>query len=222
MMQASLFDGLPLRAPPAAEPLSAMPGWVWGNLKPGAYGLILADPPWSFRAYSARGEGKSPQAHYGCMSTADIMALPVSQLATPDCACVMWATAPMLPQAIATMQAWGFAFKSAGAWAKQSSTGQRWAFGTGYCYRSAAEFFLLGTIGKPRQRARNVRNLIVAPVREHSRKPERMRADIETLWPGPYCELFARTTAPGWDCWGNQTDRFSGGEILGGRGDAGR
>jgi N6-adenosine-specific RNA methylase IME4 len=60
----------------------------------------------------------------------------------------MLATAPMLPDAIALMKAWGFTFKSAGTWAKRSSTGKKWAFGTGYCFRSAAEFYLLGTIGK--------------------------------------------------------------------------
>ena len=120
----------------------------------------------------------------------------------------MWATAPMLPHAIETLAAWGFAFKSAGTWAKQSSTGTKWAFGPGYCFRSAAEFFLLGTIGKPVQRSKSVRNLIVAPVREHSRKPDEMRAMCEQLWDGPFIELFARQSAAGWRSWGNQIDKF--------------
>jgi N6-adenosine-specific RNA methylase IME4 len=183
--------------------------WPFENLTPLKYGIIYCDPPWRFHNYSAKGEEKNPVAHYDCMDLAAIKNLPVSQLAAPDCALIMWATAPMLPEAIDTLKAWGFRFKSAGAWAKQSSTGEKWAFGTGYCYRSAAEFWLLGTLGKPRQRVRNVRNLIVAPVREHSRKPEKMRADIEALWDGPYCELFARESAPGWSSWGNQTDRFA-------------
>ncbi|WP_298281154.1 MT-A70 family methyltransferase [Acidocella sp.] len=171
--------------------------------------VILADPPWAFALYSARGEGKAPQHHYGCMPLTAIKALPVAELADPaGCALVMWATAPMLPHAVETMAAWGFAFKSAGAWAKRSRTGAAWHFGTGYCYRSAVEFWLLGTIGKPRQRSRSVRNLIVAPIREHSRKPDQMRADIEALWAGPYVELFAREVAPGWLSWGNETEKF--------------
>src|ERR1700679_61417 len=132
--------------------------------------VILADPPWYFKNFSKKGEEKNPVAHYDCMDLAAIKELPVSQLAAPDSALIMWATAPLLPEAIDTMKAWGFKFKSAGAWAKQSSTGEKWAFGTCYCYRSAAEFWLLGTLGNPRQRVRNVRNLIVAPTREHSRK----------------------------------------------------
>jgi N6-adenosine-specific RNA methylase IME4 len=182
--------------------------WPFDDLRPLSYSVIMADPPWSFRHFSDRGQQKSAQKHYGCMGLDDIKALPVSQLAAPDSACIMWATAPMLPEAIDTLKAWGFAFKSAGAWAKQSSTGAAWAFGTGYVYRSAAEFWILGTIGRPRTRSRSIRNLIAAPVREHSRKPDRMRADVEALFDGPYLELFARETAPGWSSWGNQVGKF--------------
>ncbi len=184
------------------------PFWPFGHLRMFGYGAILADPPWYFRNFSAAGEEKNPVAHYDCMDTAAIAALPVSQLAAPDCALFMWATAPMLPDAIALMKAWGFTFKSAGAWAKQSSTGDKWAFGTGYCFRSASEFYLLGTIGKPKVCSRSIRNLIVAPVREHSRKPDALHADVEALYAGPYVELFARAPRTGWDVWGNQTDRF--------------
>lgn len=183
--------------------------WPFGDLRPLSYRCILADPPWRFANWSAKGERKNPVGHYACMPLDAIKALPVARLAAADCACVMWATAPMLPQAIETLAAWGFAFKSAGAWAKQSSTGGKWAFGTGYCYRSAAEFWLLGTIGKPQQLVRNVRNLIVAPVREHSRKPDEMRRAIESLWDGPYVELFAREPTPGWAAWGNEADHFA-------------
>lgn len=185
-----------------------MTDWPFANLTPLHYGCILADPPWYFRNFSAKGEAKNPVAHYACMSTADIAALPVGQLAASDCAMLMWATAPMLPDALALMKAWGFAFKSAGAWAKQSSTGNAWAFGTGYCFRSAAEFFLLGTIGKPKVQSRSVRNLMVAPVREHSRKPDDQYAMAEALFPGPYLELFSRTARPGWDAWGIEAGKF--------------
>lgn len=187
-----------------------MTPWPFGDLKPFHYSLISCDPPWRFANYSAKGEVKNPLAHYDCMDLASIKALPVNQLAADDCACLMWATAPMLPQAIETLAAWGFAFKSAGAWAKQSSTGNAWAFGTGYCFRSAAEFFILGTRGKPKYLSRSIRNLIVAPVREHSRKPDEMHRNLEALFEGPRCELFARERRAGWDVWGNQTEKFGG------------
>ena len=170
---------------------------------------ILADPPWKFENYSAKGERKGAQASYSCMPLDEIQALPVLDLANPaGCVLIMWATAPMLPQAIDTMACWGFKFVSAGAWAKQGSIGTKWSFGTGYWYRSAAEFWLLGRIGKPHSRCRSIRNLIAAPVREHSRKPAEMRAMIERQFAGPYLELFAREPSPGWMTWGNETQKF--------------
>jgi N6-adenosine-specific RNA methylase IME4 len=200
-----LGGGLPQRRE-AARPA----GWPFGDLRPGHFRVVLADPPWTFRTYSPRGLGKSPQRHYRCEDLEWIKALPVADLAHPDgCALVLWATAPMLPQAVETLAAWGFAFKSAGSWAKQSRTGAKWHFGTGYTYRSAAEFWLLGTRGRPVQTSRAVRNLIVAPVREHSRKPDQMHMDLEAMYAGPRCELFARGPArPGWELWGDEASRF--------------
>lgn len=174
------------------------------------YGVILADPPWAFRLYSDKGDAKSPQSHYDCMSLGAIKALPVASLAAPDCALFLWATAPMIREALAVMDSWGFAFRTMGAWAKQSKTGRKWAFGTGYCFRSAAEFFLLGVRGKPRVQSRVVRNLIVAPVREHSRKPDDLHDMAAALYPGPRLELFARERRAGWDAWGNDVDKFGG------------
>lgn len=206
--------------------------WPFGDLQPGSFPVVYADPNWSFDNYSAKGEAKNPKAHYACASTADIAALPVGRLATPSAVCVMWATAPMLPDALAVMASWGFTFKSAGAWAKQSKTGRCWQFGPGYVFRSAAEFFLIGKRGSPKPRdtsaARSVRNLIAsddwlggiefaiaAPVREHSRKPDQMIEMIEALFDGPYIELFARTQRPGnWSAWGNQVDLFDAGQAA--------
>lgn len=186
-----------------------MDAWPFGTMRPFSYGALLVDPPWRFANYSEGGETKNPSAHYQCMSLKDIAALPVAHLAAPDCALFMWATAPLLPEAVELLRAWGFTFKSAAAWAKQSSTGQAWAFGTGYVFRSAAEFVLVGTIGKPKVRSRSVRNLIVAPVREHSRKPEGQYTMVESLYAGPYAEIFSRNRRDGWDCWGDEAGKFA-------------
>jgi len=183
--------------------------WPFGELPPLRYRVILCDPPWAFKLRSVAGEAKSPQAQYECMDIEAIKALPVSHLAADECALIMWATFPMLPQALDVMQAWGFKFCTGGAWAKQSSTGRKWAFGTGYRLRSAAEPFLLGTIGKPPQNSAAIRNLIVAPIQQHSRKPDAMHQMIETMFDGPRVELFARQRRAGWDAWGNQTEKFA-------------
>lgn len=188
-----------------------MSNWPFDPLRPLHYGVIIADPPWRFGLWSDNGEEKSPQSQYQCMTTSDIAALPVGDLAGGNCALLMWATAPMLPDAFRVLEAWGFRYVTAGAWAKQSSTGNKWAFGTGYVMRSAAEIFLIGTIGSPKCVSKSIRNLIVAPTRGHSRKPDDQYSIMESLYPDAFkLELFARQRRDGWDAWGNQTDKFSG------------
>lgn len=184
--------------------------WPFEGLTPMKYGCILADPPWRFRTWGEHNQQKSASKHYSLMTLPDLKALPVNHLATDHCALVMWAVQPMIPQALDLMSAWGFKYKTMGAWAKQSSTGKKWAFGTGYMLRCAAEFFIVGTLGDPEIGARNIRNLIVSPVREHSRKPDEMHANLERLFPAmSRCELFGRQQRPGWDVWGNQSTKFN-------------
>ena len=178
------------------------------DLRPaGGFGLIMADPPWSFDNWSAEGEGKNAKAHYACTGLDWIKAMPVSVMAADDRLLWLWATNPMLPQAIETLAAWGFAFKTAGHWAKRTRTGKL-AFGTGYILRCAGEPFLIGTRGAPRC-ARNVRCVIEGPVREHSRKPDEAFAAAERLLPDARrLELFSRQPRAGWRNWGDQAEKF--------------
>lgn len=182
--------------------------WPFGNLVPFKYGAILVDPPWAYQMRSETGYEKSPEAHYETMSLGDLRALPVGQLAGPDCLMFMWSTWPHLNMALFLMREWGFTYKTGGAWVKRTPKGKP-AMGTGYILRSATEPFLIGTIGAPQYHSRSVRNLIDAERREHSRKPPEARAMIEALLPGIWaCELFAREPWPGQDVWGNETGKF--------------
>jgi len=194
-----------------------MTPWPFDTLHMMKYGAILADPPWAYAMRSAKGHAKSPEAHYATMSLADIKALPVGQLAGPNCLLFLWSTWPHLPQAMDVMAAWGFGFSTGGAWIKRTPSGKA-AFGTGYVLRSATEPFLVGRIASPEIKNRSQRNLIEADAlpdtieslrREHSRKPAEMRALIDALLPHEHaCELFAREPWAGRDVWGNQSDRF--------------
>lgn len=182
--------------------------WPFGDLRPLQYGLVLADPAWDFKTHGPAGQARCASAHYDVMPAEEIQALPVGHLASRDCILVMWSTFPHLDQAMQTLKAWGFRYSTGGVWAKRTARDRDWHMGMGYRFRSAAEPYLIGTVGEPPIRDRAIRNLIVAPVREHSRKPDDMYEICERLSPGPYVELFARTRRPGWDAWGNQTDRF--------------
>jgi N6-adenosine-specific RNA methylase IME4 len=80
--------------------------------------------------------------------------------------------------------------------------------GFGYWTRKQVEPCWLFTRGRPKRVMKGVRQVIVEPRREHSRKPDVTRERIEALVAGPYLELFARTAAPGWSSWGNQVGKF--------------
>lgn len=190
-------------------PLPATATWPFEGLTPLKYGAILADCPWPYEMYSEKGYGKSPEAHYDTMSIDDIKALPVGQLAGGDCMLFMWSTWPHLNRAMEVLTAWGFTYKTGGAWLKLTKSGKQ-AFGPGYILRTSCEPFLVGTIGRPLIGSRSERNFIAEMRREHSRKPEEMRAKIERLLPRAFCcELFAREAWPGHEVWGNQMDRFT-------------
>ncbi len=182
--------------------------WPFGDLPMFHFKVIHIDPAWSYQMYSEKGHAKSPHAHYECMDMEAMKALPVGHLAAPDSVMVMWGVFPMMPQAIELLAHYGFRYVTGGAWAKQSSTGNKWAFGTGYVFRGAAEFYIVGKMGNPKERSKSVRNLIVAPLREHSRKPDQIYADIEALWDGPRLDMFGRQQREGWTVWGNQSAKF--------------
>lgn len=183
--------------------------WPFGNIPMFSQRVIHIDPPWAYEMRTPKGYEKSPQAHYDCMTLDQLKELPVGHLAMPDSVMVMWGVFSMMPQAIELLAHYGYRFCTGGPWAKQSSTGKKWAFGTGYVYRNAAEFWIVGKMGNPKERSKSVRNLIVAPVREHSRKPDQIYSDIEELWDGPYIDIFGRQQREGWTVWGNQSSRFA-------------
>lgn len=180
------------------------------------YGAILADPPWTFKTYSEKGKGRSPDRHYDCSSMRDLerMSYLVDDFASEDCTLFMWVTDPMLKNGLALMERWGFEYKTiAFTWVKKTkvecvSDWVGFSVGMGYWTRSNPEICLLGTRGKPKRVNADVRQLIIAPRREHSRKPDEIYERIERLVDGPYLEMFARQRRPGWDAWGNEVDKF--------------
>lgn len=165
------------------------------------YSVIYADPPWRYNS----GHGLV-ERHYPTMVLEDIMALPVGELADKDCALFLWATLPMLKEALQVIKAWGFQYKTtAFVWIKLNRQGDGIFWGMGYWTRANAEICLLATKGHPKRQAKNIHQVIISHVEEHSKKPEEARRRIEALMGDvPRIELFARRTSPGWDVWGNE------------------
>jgi N6-adenosine-specific RNA methylase IME4 len=180
------------------------------------YGAILADPAWRFEAWSDKGRDRSPDRHYSTLSLDDILHLPVGDLAAPDCVLFLWVTWPMLFAAKPVIEAWRFVYRTcAFNWTKADAT-QIELFqddiepfiGTGYWTRANTEPCLLATRGEPKRINADVRQAIIEPRREHSRKPDCVHDRIERLVAGHYVELFARQRRAGWDSFGNELDKF--------------
>lgn len=182
---------------------------------------ILADPAWNYRTYSDKGKERSAEQHYATMSIDDIKALPVAQHAAKDAHLFLWTTGPHLPLAFEVMTAWGFKYSGTGfVWVKLQKSFVRdqlvrtheieraLHFGLGHTTRKNAEFCLLGRRGKPQRLAANVREIIISPLREHSRKPEEAHERIEHYCAGPRLELFGRQQRPGWIVRGNESHKF--------------
>ena len=180
----------------------------------GTYRTIYADPPWTFGTWSDRGKGRSAEAHYDTLDIEGIAALPVADWAAKDAVLLMWITDPLLPRGLDVIRAWGFIYKTVGFhWTKQNRSGNGFFTGMGFWTRANPELCLLATRGKPKRRSGSVPRLVVAPRREHSRKPEEVRNRIERLCDGPYLEMFGRDSRPGWDAWGEQTRLFDAGSV---------
>ena len=181
------------------------------SLKLHHYGALLVDPPWSFKTWSKRGEGRSAKRHYQTMTFDQLKVLPVQRVAADDCVLFLWATWPLLIEALLLMAWWGFEYKTcAFDWMKVGREGFIPVIGTGYWTRANTEACLLGTRGNPKRWHKGIPMAILEPRREHSRKPDCVHERIELLVKGPYLELFARQRRKGWTTWGDQTTAFSG------------
>ena len=179
-----------------------------GAFPAGRFRVLYADPPWQYGDSGVKAEADNygtVARHYPTMPTPAICEMErdgrnVRDLTLPDSVLFLWATAPMLPDALAVVGAWGFTYKTHFVWDKQ-----RHNFGH---YSSVQhELLLVGTRGSCLPDIdEKIRSIVQAERGEHSAKPEQFRELIDRLYPyGPRLELFRRGDAPpGWHVWGNQ------------------
>ncbi len=173
---------------------------------------VLADPPWQFQNRT----GKMAPEHkrlnrYGTMTLEDILALPVSQVLEETAHLYLWVPNALLPEGLRVLAAWGFSYKSNIVWHKIRKDGGPDGRGVGFYFRNTTELMLFGVRGKDARTlapGRRQVNIIKSQKREHSRKPDEAYGIIEVCSPGPFLELFARGSRPGWMTWGNQADEY--------------
>jgi N6-adenosine-specific RNA methylase IME4 len=177
--------------------------------KPQTYNVILADPPWDYGNpnSNARGNGLAID-HYNSLSDSEISKiLQQNEIdISDDSVLLLWTTNPMLVRALKIMEEWGFSYKTNLCWVKDRT----YPPGTGYYFRSRHEILLLGVRGSFLPLTREiVPSFLMTEPREHSRKPDEIYDIIESLYPDcNYLEMFGRNHRDGWDCYGNQIEKF--------------
>lgn len=175
------------------------------------YQIILADPPWSYNDK----RDKHPRlcggatVHYPTMTLNNIQTLKIIDITANDAVLFLWTTFPLLEEGLQVMKAWGFKYKTLGfSWIKTNKCSGTPFFGIGFYTKSNCEVCLMGVKGKTIKPAVNtVSSCIIAPRREHSRKPDEAKRGIELMYPDrSKIELFAREKTPSWDVWGNEVE----------------
>lgn len=172
------------------------------------YNIIYADPPWQYKTYSKKGQGRSAESHYPTMELDKIKALSVAELAADDCVLFLWTTIPLLEDCFSVINAWGFKYKTVGfVWIKLNRKANSLFWGMGHWTRANAEFCIIATKGHPKRISAAVHQMIVSRIEEHSKKPDEVRNRILKLMGDlPRIELFARQKTEGWDVWGNEVE----------------
>ena len=167
------------------------------------YRVIYADPPWQY-GDERSGMGGAVD-HYSTMSLENIKALSVKELTEDNAVLFMWATAPLLKEAIEVVEAWGFAYKTHVIWNKVKPN-------IGNYVSPRHELLFIATKGSctpdVNERPNSVQTIERAG--RHSEKPEEFRNIIETLYTyGNKIELFARKSVEGWEVFGNECNGYT-------------
>jgi len=181
------------------------------------YQIIYADPPWQY----ADQKGKDPKLGgitYPTMPLEEIKSLRVQDISDKDCMLFLWATMPLLKEALEVIEAWEFRYITcAFCWVKKNPNGQGIYSGLGHWVNGNAELCLMGKKGKPQRIAKNVKQIIQHPRQRHSKKPDEVRDRIVKLMgdiprielftrPDPQLKLDGTNTFDGWSVWGNEVE----------------
>ncbi len=169
----------------------------------GKYQVIYADPPWQ---YDNSGLNGSANDHYQTMSLEELKGLDILSITDKNAVLFMWATNPMLKDAIELMTSWGFAYKTNIVWVKERQNYGKLGF---YVY-GKHELLLIGTTGSMLPIGEKPSSVMTGSNNIHSKKPESTYETIEAMYPGlRYIELFARNTPrKGWVKWGNEVGKY--------------
>ena len=177
------------------------------------FGVICPDFPWAFETYSGKGKQRSADRRYDTWPLEPILAMAplIRKLAADDCALLLWTVCPEQPARSTHQSLWlriqdrWISLAQDHAQCRDHRTQRQGAaLGHGLRHKSQYRASVACRPGKPLRLAADVHQVVIAPIGEHSVKPDEVYRRIERLYPGPYLELFARKQRPNWMCWGDE------------------
>lgn len=166
----------------------------------GKYRVIYADPPWHYGDERSGGNHGGAVDHYNTMSINELKNMPLSSLTEDNAVLFLWATAPLLPEALELINAWGFKYKTNFIWDKVKHN-------MGHYNSVRHELLLIATNGSCTPDNVQLFDSVQSIERtdRHSEKPEEFRKIIDTLYTyGNKLEMFARKQVEGWEVFGNE------------------
>lgn len=174
------------------------------------YDVVLADPPWSYTGQQDKWGAAAK--FYPTMTDEELLSFDAAKWLAPRGVLFVWATSPRLDFAIDCIRSWGLTYRGvAFNWIKTRKDGAPvGAQGVRpSIVKPTSELVLAASrvkSGRPLPLSdESVRQVVMAPKQEHSRKPDAIHEAIERLYPSvPKIELFARRRRDGWDSWGNE------------------
>lgn len=171
------------------------------SLAQAKYATIVIDPPWDWGDEGDQDQLGRARPDYSTMTIEQLEKLDVGGLADDDCHIYLWITNRSLPKGFRLLEAWGFRYITAITWVKPH-------FGMGNYFRGQTEHVLFGVKGSQplkRKDAGTVFNADRGPA-GHSSKPPAFLDLVESCSPGPFLEMFSRSSRPGWVAWGENTN----------------
>jgi mRNA (2'-O-methyladenosine-N6-)-methyltransferase len=164
----------------------------------GQFGVIMADPPWDIHM----------DLPYGTMADDEMRHMAIGTLQSEG-VMFLWVTGRAMELGRECLSLWGYRFVQELLWVKTNQLQRIIRTGrTGHWLNHSKEHCLVGVKGSPKHVNAHIDcDVLVAEVRETSRKPDEMYALLERLSPGTRkLEIFGRehNTRPGWVTLGNQ------------------
>lgn len=193
----------PQRAHYCSEVELGEPQWINCDIRSfrvdilGQFGIIMADPPWDIHM----------ELPYGTMADDEMRTLNVPALQT-DGLIFLWVTGRAMELGRECLELWGYKRVEEIIWVKTNQLQRIIRTGrTGHWLNHSKEHCLVGIKGNPEVNRNIDTDVIVAEVRETSRKPDEMYPLLERISPRTRkLELFARmhNVHAGWMALGNQ------------------